>query len=48
MASCRELRGPWERDRLEQVFSNLISNALSHGDLDEPGTVTAGTEARRV
>ena len=48
MASCRELRGPWERDRLEQVFSNLISNALSHGDLDEPVTVTAGTEARRV
>jgi signal transduction histidine kinase len=41
---CPELRGTWDRDRLEQVFSNLIGNALAHGDPDKPITVTAGTE----
>ena len=45
---CPELRGAWDRDRLEQVFSNLIGNALAHGDPDKPVTVTAGTEALRV
>jgi len=29
---CPTLRGAWDRDRLEQVFSNLIGNALAHGD----------------
>jgi signal transduction histidine kinase len=39
------LRGPpsvlgrWDRDRLEQVFSNLIGNAISYGLPDEPVTV---------
>ena len=42
---CPELRGAWDRDRLEQVFSNLIGNALAHGDPDKPVTVTAGAEA---
>jgi len=41
---CPELRGTWDRDRLEQVFSNLIGNALAHGDPGKPITVTAGTE----
>ena len=45
---CPELRGAWDRDRLEQVFSNLIGNALAHGDPDKPVTVTAGAEALRV
>ena len=45
---CPRLRGAWDRDRLEQVFSNLIGNALAHGDPDEPVTVTAGAEALRV
>ena len=40
-----ELRGAWDRDRLEQVFSNLIGNALVHGDPAKPVTVTAGGEA---
>ncbi len=30
-----ELSGPWDPDRLEQVASNLVSNAVDHGD---PGT----------
>ena len=45
---CPELRGAWDRDRLEQVFSNLIGNALAHGDPGKPVTVTAGAEALRV
>jgi signal transduction histidine kinase len=42
---CPELRGAWDRDRLEQVFSNLIGNALVHSDPGKPITVTAGAEA---
>lgn len=30
-----DLTGPWDPDRLEQVASNLVSNAVDHGD---PGT----------
>ncbi len=45
---CPKLRGAWDRDRLEQVFSNLIGNALAHGDPDKPVTVTAGAEDFRV
>ena len=45
---CPELRGAWDRDRLEQVFSNLIGNALAHGDPGKPVTVTAGAEALSV
>jgi len=45
---CPELRDAWDRDRLEQVFSNLIGNALAHGDPGKPVTVTAGPEAQRV
>jgi PAS domain S-box-containing protein len=43
-----ELRGVWDRDRLQEVFSNLIVNALAHGDPAKPVTVTAGAEALRV
>ena len=45
---CPELRGTWDRDRLEQVFSNLISNALLHGNPAKPVTVTAGADALSV
>jgi signal transduction histidine kinase len=40
--------GAWDRDRLEQVFSNLVGNALHHGTKDAPVTVdcrTVGDEA---
>lgn len=31
--------GAWDRDRLEQVFSNLVGNALHHGDPTTPVVV---------
>jgi signal transduction histidine kinase len=37
-----DLSGPWDPDRLEQVASNLVSNAVDHGD---PGTTVRVTLA---
>jgi PAS domain S-box-containing protein len=45
---CPQLRGAWDRDRLAQVFSNLIGNALVHGARAKPVTVTAGAEGLHV
>ena len=42
--SCPPLPGRWDRDRLEQVFSNLVSNAVLHGDPAKPVTVHARHE----
>ncbi len=36
--------GYWDRNRLHQVISNLIANALGHGAADSPVTVSAATE----
>jgi PAS domain S-box-containing protein len=38
--TCPPLPGRWDRDRMEQVFSNLIGNALHYGD-ERPVTVVA-------
>lgn len=38
---CASLVGSWDHDRLEQVFSNLISNAIQHGIADKPVTIDA-------
>jgi signal transduction histidine kinase len=35
-----DLAGPWDPDRLEQVASNLVSNAVDHGDPGTPVRVT--------
>lgn len=45
---CPPLFGTWDGDRLEQVFSNLIGNALVHGDEAQPVTVEARAEGRTV
>jgi sigma-B regulation protein RsbU (phosphoserine phosphatase) len=41
---CRPLPGTWDADRLEQVFSNLIGNAIVHGGTD--GVVSVAASAR--
>jgi len=45
---CSSLQGMWDRDRLEQVFSNLIGNALGHGDPNAPVTVQGTMDGSRV
>jgi signal transduction histidine kinase len=42
------LPGTWDKDRLEQVFSNLVGNALLHGDAATPVTVRAQVAGRAV
>jgi PAS domain S-box-containing protein len=41
---CVSLQGLWDPDRLEQVFSNLIGNALLYGDPATPVTVDGRIE----
>ncbi len=38
---CAPTCGTWDGDRLEQVFSNLIANAVHHGAPEKPVTVDA-------
>ena len=45
---CSTLTGSWDQDRIEQVFSNLIGNAIRHGDPATPVTVTANGDDRTV
>jgi signal transduction histidine kinase len=40
--------GEWDPDRLEQVVSNLVSNALEHGDPAEPVVVELDEDAGRA
>jgi signal transduction histidine kinase len=44
-----ELSGYWDADRLTQVTSNLLGNALEHGDKRDPIEVAlSGTRGERV
>jgi len=36
-----ELRGTWDSERLAQAISNLVGNALKHGDSHQPVRITA-------
>jgi len=40
--------GVWDRDRLEQVFSNLIGNAIHYGAPDHPVTVSCQRDSESV
>lgn len=42
-----DLRGEWDTDRLAQVVSNLVGNAIQHGD-GTPITVTAREQGNSV
>lgn len=43
-----DLVGSWDRDRLTQVFSNLLANAAVHGDVEVPVTVVVRGDHPRV
>jgi signal transduction histidine kinase len=43
-----DLRGTWDRTRIEQIASNLISNALQYSPLDSAVTVVARDEGEVV
>jgi PAS domain S-box-containing protein len=45
---CGPLLGVWDPDRLEQVFSNLVGNALLYGDPARPVTVDGRDDGRFV
>jgi PAS domain S-box-containing protein len=45
---CPSLRGEADRDRLEQVFSNLIGNAVSYGEPTRPVVVEAQLDGSRA
>ncbi|HET6280393.1 MAG TPA: PAS domain-containing sensor histidine kinase [Polyangia bacterium] len=38
------LPGTWDRDRLEQLFSNVVGNAIIHGDPAKPVTIQGRVE----
>jgi signal transduction histidine kinase len=42
------LRGSWDRDRLAQVLSNLVGNALQYGARDRPIGVVAREDCEEV
>ena len=43
-----DLEGKFDSERLQQVLSNLLSNAIRHGDRDQPVTLSAHGAAERV
>lgn len=45
---CPHVLGAWDKDRLEQVFSNLLSNAVAYGLGDSPVTVVGRADRGQV
>lgn len=46
--SSGDLHGEWDGERLEQVISNLVANAVQHGDPTAPIVVSAWAEGDEV
>ena len=43
-----ELHGSWDKERIAQLLSNLLGNAVQHGSMDTPISVTARGETNDV
>ena len=43
-----DLWGEWDASRLAQLLSNLVGNAIQHGDVDKPIRVSARAEGEDV
>jgi signal transduction histidine kinase len=43
-----ELQGEFDSDRVQQVLSNLLNNAVEHGTTTQPITLSAHGEAERI
>ncbi len=43
-----ELQGQFDSDRLQQVLSNLLNNAVQHGTASQPITLSAHGEAEKI
>jgi signal transduction histidine kinase len=43
-----ELRGQFDSDRLQQVLSNLLNNAVQHGTASQPITLSAHGESDKI
>jgi signal transduction histidine kinase len=43
-----ELPGEWDEARISQVLSNLLGNAIQHGDIKSPVTVSAAGDSTGV
>ncbi|MDO9017207.1 MAG: sensor histidine kinase [Deltaproteobacteria bacterium] len=43
-----DLRGEWDGDRIAQVLSNLLRNAIQHGSASEPITLTVAGHGAEV
>jgi len=43
-----ELRGHFDGERLQQVLSNLLNNAVQHGDRSQPITLSAHGDAEKI
>jgi signal transduction histidine kinase len=48
LTTVGDLRGAWDSARLGQVFANLLGNAVQHGVVSAPITVSAVGEANQV
>ena len=48
LLDCPAISGSWDRDRLEQVFSNIIGNAIHHGAPERAVHVRAEHEGETV
>lgn len=47
-ATNGDLRGSWDEARMKQVLTNLIENAVQHGTINKPITVTGSGEGEEV